>query len=256
MKGNHLSRQCISRSKCYHCNGRHHAAICGANEDDSRPARNSPSQSPPSAPPNLNARQPPPVAAQTVSTNLYTSHDSLSSATLLQTAKTEVHSINDQTNRCNVRVILDSCSQKTYVTARLKVKLNLPAISTKEILIIEFGNEQGTLKMCETVQLAVHCADNLTVYINAFVVDLICGPLSNQAIDFAQANYSHIKNLPLADSGDGSQDLDIDILIGADFVHLFMFDQVVRGGTPYEPRCDFDTVWLRIKWPHTNSYTE
>ena len=235
LKGNHLSRQCASRSKCYHCNGRHHAAICGANEDDSRPARNLPSQNPPSAPPNLNARQPPPVAAQTVSTNLYTSHDSLSNATLLQTAKTEVHSINDQANRCDVRVILDSCSQKTYVTARLKGKLNLPAISTKEILIKEFGNEQGTLKMCETVQLAVHCADNLTVYINAFVVDLICSPLSNQAIDFAQANYSHIKNLPLADSGDGSQDLDIDILIGADFVHLFMLDQVVRGEHPMSP---------------------
>ena len=235
LKGNHLSRQCASRSKCYHCNGRHHAAICGANEDDPRPARNLPPQNPPSAPPNLNARQPPPVAAQTVSTNLYTSHDSLSNATLLQTAKTEVHSINDQANRCNVRVILDSCSQKTYVTARLKDKLNLPAISTKEILIKEFGNEQGTLKMCETVQLAVHCADNLTVYINAFVVELICSPLSNQAIDFAQANYSHIKNLPLADSGDGSQDLDIDILIGADFVHLFMLDQVVRGEHPMSP---------------------
>ena len=118
---------------------------------------------------------------------------------------------------------------------KLKDKLNLPAISTKEILIKEFGNEQGTLKMCETVQLAVHCADNLTVYINAFVVELICSPLSNQAIDFAQANYSHIKNLPLADSGDGSQDLDIDILIGADFVHLFMLDQVVRGEHPMSP---------------------
>ena len=234
LKGNHTSRECVSRSNCYHCNERHHAAICGANGENRRPTRNLPAQDPPAATSTPNARQPPPVAAQTVSTN-YTSNDSLSNVTLLQTAKTEVHSIDNPRNRCNVRVILDSCSQKTYVTTRLKDELNIPSFSTKEILIKEFGNEQGTLKTCETIQLAVHCADNLTVYINAFVVDLICSPLSHQAIDFAQANYSHLRNLPLADSGDGSQDLEIDILIGADFVHLFMLDQVIRGEHPMSP---------------------
>ena len=45
----------------------------------------------------------------------------------------------------------------------------------------------------DTVQLAVTCADNLTVCINAFVVPLICGPISNQVIDLAKDIYPHLK---------------------------------------------------------------
>ena len=56
----------------------------------------------------------------------------------------------------------------------------------KAISLRNFGIEKGTLKSCDTVQLAVKSADNLTVYVNACVVPLICSPLWNQAIDFAR----------------------------------------------------------------------
>ena len=47
--------------------------------------------------------------------------------------------------------------------------------------------------------------------------------------------YPHLRNLALADCGDGNTDLEIDILIGADFVHCLLLDQVVRGEQPLGP---------------------
>ena len=41
--------------------------------------------------------------------------------------------------------------------------------------------------------------------------------------------FTHLMNLALADSADGSQDVNIDLLIGADFAHLFYLDHVVCG---------------------------
>ena len=57
---------------------------------------------------------------------------------------------------------------------------------SNKVLIKEFGNDKGTLTSCDTVQLAIKGSDNLTVYINAFVVPVICSPLSNQAISLAR----------------------------------------------------------------------
>ena len=41
--------------------------------------------------------------------------------------------------------------------------------------------------------------------------------------------YPHLQNLPLTDCGDGSVDLEVDVMIGADYVHNFLLDHVVRG---------------------------
>ena len=91
------------------------------------------------------------------------------------------------------------------------------------------------MQSCDTVQLAEKSADSLTVYINAFVVPLICSPLSNQVIDLARDIYPHLRNLLLAESGDGSSDFEIDVMIGADFMHCFTFDHVIRGEQSLSP---------------------
>ena len=242
LKGGHVSRDCTSRSRCFYCKERHHSSIC-ISRPESRAAGNIRQYNDMESHRQLTtptARPTPPAVqaeAQTrpVSTNLYISHGESSQTTLLQTAKAQVHQISNPSNSVNVRVILDSCSQKSYVTTRLRDRLNLPAVNSNKVLIKEFGNKRGTLQTCDTVQVAIRCADNLTVYINAFVVPLICSPLSNQAINFAKDVYPHLRNLPLADCGDGIADLEIDVMIGADFVHCFLLDQVVRGEQPLSP---------------------
>ena len=226
LRAGHINRDCNSRSRCFHCQGRHHSSICG---------------SPPENPQAPSAIRPPQTVPQStapnaqVSTNLYISQDLNNHATLLQTAKAEVHKVDNPSEKCNVRVILDSCSQKSYITTRLRDRLNLHSVTSNKVLIKEFGNDKGTLRSCDSVQLAIKGADNLTVYINAFVVPLICSPLSNQVINVAQDMYPHLRNLPLADCGDGSVDLEVDVMIGAGYVHNFLLDYVVRGEQPLSP---------------------
>ena len=114
----------------------------------------------------------------------------------------------------------------------MRDRLNLPTVKSSKVLIKEFGNDKGTLQSCDSVQLAIKGADNLTVYINAFVVPLICSPLSNQAINVAQDMYPHLRNLLLADCGDGSVDLEVDVMIGADYVYLFYSIMLYGGSNP------------------------
>ena len=47
--------------------------------------------------------------------------------------------------------------------------------------------------------------------------------------------YKLIRNWPLADWGDGSVNLEVDVMIGADYVHKFLLDHVVRGSNHIAP---------------------
>ena len=57
-------------------------------------------------------------------------------------------------------------------------------------------------------------------------IEVWCGtdnllPMSDQMIETAKGNYEHLKNLPLADTNVSSGDLEVDILIGANYVWEF-----------------------------------
>ena len=58
------------------------------------------------------------------------------------------------------------------------------------------------------------------------MVDNICSPISNQAIDLAKFKYPHLTDLPLADSGNGNENLEVEIMVGADYLWNFMLDHV------------------------------
>ena len=223
LRAGHISRNCRSSSKCFHCKGRHHATICGSKMDGNNQVR-SPAASP-ATQSNASVNAP---SSSNVST-LITSDLVNDTSILLQTARAKVHRVDKPDNEAVIRLILDSCSQKSYISARLRDHLQLPTVKTEKVIIKEFGNTTGTLKTCDSVQIAIKSADNLTLFINAFVVETICSPISNQTIDFAKSSYFHLQNLPLADRGDGNDTMEIDILVGADYLWNFMLDHVVRG---------------------------
>ena len=77
--------------------------------------------------------------------------------------------------------------------------------------------------------MAVEADEGMRVYISAYVVPVICAPISNQLIEFTQANYPHLQCLRLADNFHGDEELNIDILIGAGFYWHFFSGSVIRG---------------------------
>ena len=204
-----MSRDCQAR--CYRCGGKHHLSLCSMQNYPSqfRQARG-------------NAQE------QTVSTNLYFTQDIKNNCVLLQTARARVGNSNGESS-CNVRILLDSCSQKSLISTRLKDKLCLPSIESETVLIRTFGNNEASLKKCSIVQFALECQDQLKVFINPCEVELICGPIANQTIEVAQQHYPHLQGLPLADYSRGDEGLEIDIMIGADYYWSVVQNHVVRG---------------------------
>ena len=134
---------------------------------------------------------------KTVSTNLYFTQDVKNNCVLLQTARAKVGNPSGDVY-CNVRILLDSCAQKSYISTRLKNELCLPSIETETVLIKTFRNNEPSLKKCNIVQFALECQDYLRVFINAYEVELIGGPIANQTVEIAQQCYPHLQGLPLA----------------------------------------------------------
>ena len=153
---------------------------------------------------------------------------------LLQTAKAQVSPVEIPGIPQNIRMIFDSCSQRSYVTESLQKALGLQASGRDTLLIKTFGESHAQLRKCDFVQLAIETPRDGRVYVTAYVVPAICS-ISNQSIDLHQRQYSHLQSLKLADEITHSSDLHIDLLIGADCYSSFITGEIVRGHSSSGP---------------------
>ena len=81
------------------------------------------------------------------------------------------------------------------------------------------------MQSCDVVSVCLrNLNDGLNMYIKAFTIPTICSPTANQAVAVAARSYSHLSDLPLAYFCLAESDVDVDMLIGADY-----FWSIVRG---------------------------
>ena len=241
LKGGHLSRDCPSQSRCFRCNQRHHVSICQSLQQ-TKPSLDKlqdVNKHPQTVQSSASARHSVPNSesyGEKVTTGLYLARPhNVSSCTLLQTARATVYSpLNDDVS-CQARILFDLGSQKSYVSKALKNQLGLIPIRTDKILLKTFGSNEPILKTCEVVQISIQCQDELKIFIQAYVVDTVCSPISNQFIEVACSNYPHLQSLPLADCNSDHGDLNVQILIGGDFYRSFMQNEVIRVEAGYGP---------------------
>jgi len=146
---------------------------------------------------------------------------------LLQTARIKICSPDNVERHLTARVILDTGSQRTYVTSRVKNYLQLPLKGTEQIIIKTFGSNADNLRTCELIELCL-CNDESNVKLTALTVPDICSQLNHQAIKIAQQKYPHLSGLPLADSADEDDGV-IDVLIGSDHYWKIVTGEVIRG---------------------------
>ena len=136
---------------------------------------------------------------------------------LLQTAKVNIYKPGMQENRINVRLILDSGSQRSFVTTRVKNQLNLDAEGTENLMIKTFGGKAEELQTCEFLHFNIETESTYPdLSLTAFVVPTICQPLKHQTTQAAQEIYHHLEGLNLADLNTGEEELEVDILVGSD----------------------------------------
>ena len=84
-----------------------------------------------------------------MSTNLYFTQDGKTNCVLLQTARAWVG------NSYKLRMLLDSCSQNSYISTQLRNKLGLASTGSETVLIKTFGNNKVSLKNCHIVQIGL-----------------------------------------------------------------------------------------------------
>lgn len=59
----------------------------------------------------------------------------------------------------------------------LKFELGLPVVGRDLLLIKTFGQSYARLRVCEMVQVGIKTVRRATVYVQAYMVPVICGPL-------------------------------------------------------------------------------
>ena len=226
LKRNHLSRECRAKERCQKCRGKHHTAVCRG--ENSKP------QTPPTRSQGGGSRprpsEAPPTGDDATPTNsLYAGSPS---AVLLQTAKMTVFKPNSSSSGAReVRAVLDTGSQRTYLTQEIAKELQLTASRSEHLRIQTFGKTEGEDSNCQVVEIAIKTHKNGPLKIEALVVPLICDPLSSQPTRRAREQHPHLRGLYLADYSREDDKLPIDILIGSDWYWSLVTGNTRRGKT-------------------------
>ena len=144
---------------------------------------------------------------------------SSSEIVLMQTAKCEVKNplkpISD-----TVRILLDSGSQRTYVTERLAEQLQLKKEKEEEIKLVTFGSESAkTIKTTQT-KLNIKLKNETYLEVSANIVPVISGSVQRKAMKLKSSeNFEHlVSSLELADDVPKMfESSSVDVLIGNDY---------------------------------------
>ena len=217
IRSGHRASDCKTGNRCYRCNGRHHISICESN-NNFRQRQTSQHEGQNNVLENNSVLK--------TNTNVTNSN----STTFLQTATAIVMDANSSSRKSESRILFDNCSQKSFITTDLKCALNLPTIRRERMIVRGFGSDEEIMRELEVVRVSVW-NKNLQWYrvIDLYAVPYLCSPICGQNIDLAKATYEHLIDLELADCTNGSNELKVDILIGADFYWDFMLGEVRSG---------------------------
>lgn len=150
-------------------------------------------------------------------------------AVLLQTARAVVYNRDEPQRSKRVRIVLDSGSQRSYITEKLKMELSLQSNGEQSMSIMTFGSRGEAPQVCDVVNVCMEVRGGQTRQLTLFTVPIICEPLTCQPISFCRDNFKHLSGLPLADPSDGDEQLQVDILIGSDQYWSLLTGNTKRG---------------------------
>lgn len=130
-----------------------------------------------------------------------------------------------------MRILLDSGSQRTYVTEKLAEQLQLTRETEEEIKLVTFGSENPkTIKTTQT-KLSIKLKNGQYLDVNANIVPIISGTVQRKAMKFCSSeNLEHlISSLDLADSiPKESESSSVELLIGNDYYLDIILSQKIE----------------------------
>ena len=168
----HRANQCPRKKKCRVCDRTdHHQSVCEMSSNQSRSET-------PAAPTNAKTKEDrEPSASKKPPQNITTTSTARSKVqVLLQTAKTRAY-VENGTTLLPVRVLLDSGSQRSYITNHLKRKLGMIPIKTETLNLNTFANDKFSKKDCDLIKLRLQGKHGEDVNISALSFEAICSPV-------------------------------------------------------------------------------
>ena len=190
LKRHHLSRDCRSNFNCKKCRGRHHVSICVRTTNRSG-GKN----------PTTQGGSEKSQGGDNSAVPMTTCYVGSQTPILLQTAKLRLVNPNGQNPETSARAILDSGSQRMYVTSHVREKLKLPAIATETIQIKTFGNSESYDKTCDVVSFGVRVKSGETLEIADVGDSSPCSPIDLQPIDLTANHHFRRVSQTLAGLG-------------------------------------------------------
>ena len=223
----HRAFQCRTKILCKHCKGKHHSLICSSRHcrptsiDKSNISANKEAKLQTSASTkHLN----PDAEVWVGSTGSFcpTSGERVA----LQTALAKV----EGSEKRKVCVLFDSGSKKTFISAKVVDKLELKPLREEQLGIKTFGKSEPELKKRAGYQVTLVPVrgHGRSVTVEAFAVDEM-STIDNIHVEKVKLNYEHLSNIYFSDVSK-LDILEIDILIGSNYLWNFQEGQVIRGG--------------------------
>ncbi|RUA05998.1 MAG: hypothetical protein DSY43_03210 [Gammaproteobacteria bacterium] len=207
----HRARDCAFTIACQGCGEDHHSALCDKECKESAAASTTQS-------------------ASHVTISPSSMHVGTGGRVALQTARGFVRGEKEG----KVRVLFDAGSHRSFVTSST-VKVIRPSVVRQEWLgISTLGQKCEKAEIRDVVKLEIRpVAGEKAIVIEAYVVPKISS-IQNERAELARKQYGHLKGLYFSDVCKGQKELEVDILIGADFLWSFQRGRIIRG-KPDEP---------------------
>ncbi len=124
---------------------------------------------------------------------------------------------------------MDTGSQRSYLTERVKTQLALTPIGTSKLSIMTFGAGRLSDGSHDCVRVGMKLRSGENMLMTMFTVPTICEPILGKPIMHYQGQYPHLHGLDLADDTEGTSSCEIDVLVGSDFYWDLITGQVRRG---------------------------
>ncbi|XP_046862618.1 uncharacterized protein LOC124456128 [Xenia sp. Carnegie-2017] len=196
----HMARDCDNNIKCSICKKNHHKALCDSGKE--------------SKPQGTVGQGSPKNSCEKAGCNV-----------ALQTAQAKL--VGSKSGR--VRVLLDSGSQRSFVTERTAKALGCKVVREENLRIGTFGKRALENELRRVVRLDLSSlSGGEVVSIEAYVVPEI-SVISNQHLEVVRNNFEHLKGLWLSDVCKVNEELEVNVLVGADYLWSLQKGRIMRG---------------------------
>lgn len=224
LRKGHLSKDCSDRNViCKNCSKQHHSAICIASQGNVSRSSGIETQGA--------------QGGELVGNSM---HVGTGNGVVLQTAQAQL----EGRGRARVRVLFDSASHKSFVTSRVVESFGLRTLRKEWLTVNTFGQRAVGSNLRDVVEIDLTpVGGGKVMRIEAFVVPEI-SRVQNEHLEIARGSYPHLAQIWLSDICRGSEQLEIDILIGADYLWSFQTGKVVRGEVDEPVAVETELGWV------------